>query len=271
MELILLGSGAVRLDLQRWGPAQVVRVGNETLLFDCGRGASMRLAQAGIPLPSIRKVFFTHQHYDHNCDFPYFFLTSWVLGRDVPLEITGPRGTQAFCDGLFKHAYRDDILSRLHHPRYSAAGCEYRVRDVYEDELTLTGDGYSIRMVHVLHKAHILDNLAFRIDCAGKSIVVVGDTTVCESLMQLAEGADLLVHECSFPAAVLEREHWGAFHTAPADLGRWARERGVKKLVLKHFCLRPGVVEMAPLVAEVRETFGRDGLIVGEDLLRLEV
>lgn len=91
MKFILLGSGAVRPDLQRWGPAQIVQVGGENLLFDCGRGATMRLVQAGIPLVSIRKVFFTHHHFDHNCDFAYLSLTSWLLGRDVPMEV-GVRG-----------------------------------------------------------------------------------------------------------------------------------------------------------------------------------
>ena len=69
MKLILLGTGAVRPDLQRWGPAQVVQVAGENLLFDCGRGASMRLLQAGLPLESVGRVFFTHHHYYHNCDF----------------------------------------------------------------------------------------------------------------------------------------------------------------------------------------------------------
>jgi ribonuclease Z len=207
MKLILLGSGAVRIDLDRWGPAQVVQVNDESLLFDCGRGATMRLAQANIPLPSIRKVFFTHLHYDHNCDFPYFFLTSWVMGRDFPLEITGPRGTQAFCDGLFKQAYREDIESRRGHLKFSSAGDQYSVREILEEEFTLQGKGYTIRMVHVKHRPP-LDNLAFRIESAGKSVVVVGDTTQCEPLMNLAKNADVLVHECSFPAEVLKKEDW---------------------------------------------------------------
>jgi len=194
-----------------------------------------------------------------------------VLGRDFPLDVIGPRGTEAFCDGLLRHAYRDDILSRKCHPNYPAAGCEYRARDVLEDEWTFEGEGYRIRMAHVLHKPHILDNLAYRIEAGGKSVVVVGDAVPSESLLRLAEGADLMVHECSFPSAVMEREKWGSFHTAPAELGRWAKERGVKRLMLKHYCLRPGVVELDPLVEEVRETFGSNGLIVGKDLMAVEV
>lgn len=271
MKLILLGTGAVRVDLDHWGPAQVVQVGDEYLLFDCGRGASMRLTQAGIPLHRIRRVFFTHHHYDHNCDFAYLFLTSWVLGREQPMRVFGPRGTEAFCEALFRHAYRDDIESRRQHPRYSARGCEYEARDLVEERWTYEGPDYRIDAVHVLHKQPILDNIAYRIEAGGKSVVVVGDTTLCDSLMCLAEGADVLVHECSFPSEVLERESWGAFHTAPRDLGLWARQRGVKRLVLKHFCLRPGVVELPDLVAEVQETFGADGLVVGEDLMSLDI
>ncbi|MBT3374846.1 MAG: MBL fold metallo-hydrolase [Lentisphaerae bacterium] len=271
MRFTLLGSGAVRVDMDHWGPAQVVEVNGEALLFDCGRGASMRLTQAGFSLLDIKRAFLTHLHYDHTCDFPYLFLTSWVMGRDVPMEVVGPRGTQAFCDGLFKEAYREDILTRRGHSSYTPQGCEYDVCEVTDDEVCIEGPGYVIRIVHVQHKSHILDNLAFRIEANGRSIVVVGDTTVCDALLELATGADLLVHECSFPSAILERENWGAFHTDPRELGRWARERGVKKLLLKHFCLRPGVVELEPMVVEVREEFGSAGLIVGEDLMSLEV
>lgn len=272
MKYTLLGSGCVRPTLDRWGPAQIVEVAGRRLLFDCGRGASMRIVEAGIPLESVEDVFFTHHHYDHNCDFAYFFLTGWVLGRNVPLRVIGPRGTEAFCDGLFNTVYRDDINTRRFQPVYarSPLGCAYEARDVLEDTLTLEGDGYRIRMVHVLHKSHILDNLAYRIEAEGKSIVVVGDTQVCEPLLRLAEGADLMAHECTFPTARVRSGEWASFHTAPAALGRWAKEAGVKRLVLKHFAVQEGV-EVEPMAEEVRAEFGDEGLIVGEDLLTVEV
>jgi len=270
MKYILLGSGAVRPDPARWGPAQVVQVAGENLLFDCGRGATMRLLQADIPVQSIRRAFFTHHHFDHNCDFAYFFLAGWTLGRDFPLEIIGPRGTCAFCDGLFREVYRDDIDSRRHHPQYAGRGCEYQCRDVIEDEFVFEGKDYRIRMVHVLHKQQILDGLAFRIEAEGKSIVVVGDTALCPALQDLAAGADLLAHECTFPTERIEKGSWGAFHTPPRDLGRWARERGVKRLLLKHFAVQPGVTVEA-MTEEVRSEFGKDNLIVGRDLLTVDV
>ena len=270
MRFILLGSGAVRPTLSHWGPAQVVQVAGENLLFDCGRGASMRLVEAGIPLTAIRRMFFTHHHYDHNCDFPYLFLTSWVLGRDFPMEVYGPRGTVEFCDGLFQRVYREDIATRREHPLYSARGCEYAARDVLEEEWTLEAEGFRVRMVHAVHKSHIIDNLAFRVEAEGKAIVVVGDTMVCDSVKRISQGADLLVHECTFPTERIESGNWQGFHTPPRELGHWAKACGVKRLVLKHFALQEGVAIEA-MAEEVREGFGPDGLIVGEDLLTLDV
>jgi len=270
MKLILLGSGAVRCDLERWGPGQVVEVAGERLLFDCGRGATMRMQQAGIPWHAIRRVFFTHHHFDHNCDFAYFFLTGWVLGRDFPLEVFGPRGTRQFCDGLLRTVYADDIRSRQGHPQYCEHGSECVAHDVLEDAWTFQCEGCRIRAVHTIHKSPVLDNLAYRVEAEGKSIVVAGDNVLCESLMKLAEGCDLLVHECTFPTERLLRAKWDAFHTPPRELGRWAKERGVKRLLLKHFAVQKGVA-VEPMVAEVRETFGDDGLIVGRDLLEVEV
>jgi ribonuclease Z len=270
MRFTLLGSGAVRPDLERWGPAQVVQVANESLLFDCGRGASMRLVQQGFALESIRRVFFTHPHYDHNCDFAYLFLTGWVLGREEPVQVVGPRGTQAFCEGLFNGVYKPDIDSRRFHPLYSERGCAFEARDVLEDTLTMEEGTHRIRIVHTLHKPHILDSLAYRVEADGKSVVVVGDTTPCPALRDLAEGADLLVHECTFPTERIEQHHWGGFHTSPGELGRWARERGVRRLLLKHFAVQPGVTVEA-MVDEVRSEFGEERILVGEDGLSVDV
>jgi ribonuclease BN (tRNA processing enzyme) len=230
----------------------------------------MRLVQAGIPVPEIRRVFFTHHHFDHNCDFAYFFLAGWTLGRGHPLEVYGPRDTERFCDGLFKEVYREDIRTRIIQPTYPRGGSEYRARDVIEDEWALEGPGYVVRAVHTIHKPQILDNLAFRVEAGGRRVVIAGDNVVCESLMDLAEGCDLLVHECTFPTERIEQHKWGAFHTSPRELGRWARARGVKKLVLKHFAVQPGV-EVEAMAAEVRAEFGGENLVVGRDLLELEI
>ena len=270
MKFKLLGSGAVRPDLERWGPCQTLEVNGETLVFDCGRGASMRLTEAGICLSSIKRLFFTHHHYDHNCDFAYLFLTGWVLGRDFPMEIVGPRGTEAFCRGTLEELYREDIATRKAHVHYNQTGCTYSVRDVTDDEWNFAQNGWSISAIHVPHAPAVLDNLAYRVQHEGKTVVIVGDSMPCEQLMQFAAGADLLVHECTFPHDYMVAREWDSFHTSPKELGRWAKTMGVKKLLLKHFAVQEGVT-VEDMVAEVASEFGRDGLITGADLMDVEV
>ena len=70
--------------------------------------------------------------------------------------------------------------------------------------------------------------------------------------------------------ARIEQGKWGGFHTSPKALGRWAKEAGVKKLVLKHYAIQKGVT-IEPMAEEVRNEFGPDGLVVGHDLLTIDV
>jgi len=80
--------------------------------------------------------------------------------------------------------------------------------------------------------------------------------------VELAQGADLLILESSFPD-----EDPCEGHLTPSLAGRMAALAGVKRLVLIHFypeCLRTDVS------AQCRKTYQGE-LILGEDLLLLRV
>jgi ribonuclease Z len=66
--------------LEQFGASILVEAGGERLLFDCGRGATLRLAQIGVPLGSISRLFLTHLHSDHVMQIPDLLLTGWVGG-----------------------------------------------------------------------------------------------------------------------------------------------------------------------------------------------
>src|SRR4051794_14390479 len=71
LKVILLGSGAgPRVSLQQYGASTLVEAGGQRFLFDCGRGATMRLAEAGVPIGAITRVFLTHLHSDHVIQLP---------------------------------------------------------------------------------------------------------------------------------------------------------------------------------------------------------
>ena len=79
LKVILLGTGVGPLvNLQQFGASTLVEAGGERFLFDCGRGATMRLTQVGVPIGSISRLFLTHLHSDHVIQIPDLLLTGWA-------------------------------------------------------------------------------------------------------------------------------------------------------------------------------------------------
>ena len=96
LRVVLLGTAVgPRVDLEQFGASTLIEAGNVRLLFDCGRGATFRLVQVGVPIGAISRLFLTHLHSDHVIQIPDLLLTGWVGGtRTIPLEVWGPTGTR---------------------------------------------------------------------------------------------------------------------------------------------------------------------------------
>ena len=121
---------------------------------------------------------------------------------------------------------------------------------------------------------------AYRFDTPDRSLVISGDTAPSPALVELAKGADVLVHEVLYlpavermagnePQAKRLREHLVASHTPSGELGRIAAQAGVKTLVLSHFV--PGddpSITDAMWTAGVRDHF-KGKVVVGRDLMVL--
>ena len=72
-----LGTGAPVLDPNRFSQSILVEAAGHQLLFDTGRGAVLRLVQAGVQPAVVSQLFFTHYHSDHTVGFADFWLSSW--------------------------------------------------------------------------------------------------------------------------------------------------------------------------------------------------
>jgi ribonuclease Z len=111
LRVVLLGTEpGPTVTLDQFGVSTLVEAAGMRLLFDCGRGATFRLAQANIPLGSITRLFLTHLHSDHIVQIPDLFLVGWS-GRNVPLEVWGPEGTREMMRAL-QQAFAFDIRMR---------------------------------------------------------------------------------------------------------------------------------------------------------------
>jgi ribonuclease BN (tRNA processing enzyme) len=278
--LILLGTkGGPRVTTgERSNPANLILVDGIPIIIDCGYGTAARLVAAGVGLEELRYIFITHHHSDHELDYGPLVYSGWMAGLATQVDAYGPTGMDELTDGFFEYMRQDievrivdegrpDIRNLLVPHSFDGPG------------VVLETPQFRVTSARVLHPP-ITEAYAYRFDTADRSIVISGDTTYAPSLIELARGADVLVHEVMYVpglesilsrvtnAATL-REHLMASHTTTEDVGRVAAAAGVKTLVLSHVV--PGD---DPSITDAQWTEGvrrhYDGeIIVGRDLMEI--
>jgi len=201
------------VNLQQFGASILVEAGGERFLFDCGRGATMRLTQMGVPIGSISRLFLTHLHSDHVIQIPDLVLTGWAGGRrTIPLEVWGPDGTRNMMDHI-QQAFSFDIhMRRDVDEKLPAAGIQVVSHDVKQG-VVFDERGVKITAFLVDH-GPVRPAFGYRIDYRGHSVALSGDTRVSENLIRYAQGVDVLIHEGIDPDELRNR----ANHPTPAVL-----------------------------------------------------
>jgi ribonuclease Z len=192
MRVTLLGTGTPFPITERFGSAILVEAAGKRMLFDCGRGAVIRLAQAGVSPREIDGLFFTHLHSDHVVGLPDLWLSGWFLGREGPLPVWGPSGTRSMAKHLLQ-AFAFDIRIRQAAPDYlPAKGAEIDAKEVEQGKLY---DDSSVRVsAFLVDHGPVKPAFGYRLDYAGHSVVISGDTKFCQNLLDFASRADCLIH-----------------------------------------------------------------------------
>jgi ribonuclease Z len=259
--------------MNRFGPSTLVEAGGQKFVFDAGRGALQRLTQLKVSWRDVQGVFLTHLHSDHVVGFPDLWLSGWLTaGRDVPLLVWGPRGTKKMMSHL-EQAYEFDIEIRQSDERASADGAIILATDIAEG-FVYEKNGVKISAFEVDH-APVKPAFGYRIDYAGRSVVLSGDTRFSENLIRHAEGVDLLVHEVAAPetfqrAGVSSELAMTivAHHTTAERAGELFSRVKPKLAVYSHI-VRPSATEQ-DLIPPTRRTYAGP-LELGEDLMVIEI
>ncbi|HEY8612676.1 MAG TPA: MBL fold metallo-hydrolase [Roseomonas sp.] len=297
LRLTMLGTGAALLDPARAQTSLLVTVdGRDHLLLDCGNGAARRLVEAGVSPSEVDRVLLTHLHVDHTADLASFTIGAWMLNRPEAFRLYGPAGTRRLISHLLEGgAFDIDIRARAGYP------LRQRNLTVLRPEITEYGPGVIIDEPGLRVTAGLVDHIpeeispcyGFRIEAGGRVIAFSGDTTPTATMVELARGADVLVHDCTFPEAFLEHRRQSGVgtsaHTSPRELGRISAEAGVKLLVPSHFghfdttspvLLRcaaahlpaelAGPHQIDAMIQDIRESFAGP-VLPARDLLRIEL
>lgn len=208
LKVTLLGTG-VGIPQPGRSQSSLLIEDEQKLLFDCGAGTLWRLTEAGVSMHDIDTVILTHLHLDHVSDL-LALVNARYLMKLPGLNVYGPEGTEKY----FK----------IMHSAYP-----YLEKMEVSDHDLLPGETFSLKGFEISTAVakHSVTSLGYRMKSGSKIVVYSGDTEPSPEIAALAEGADLLINECSFPEPFEVTNH-----TTPIKLGNMIR--GVKRIVLTH-------------------------------------
>jgi ribonuclease Z len=300
--LTFLGTGSGVPTLQRNLACVALQREGELFLFDCGEAAQIGMRRAGLGWSRLAAIFISHLHGDHVTGLPGIMMSLQMIDREAPLMIVGPPGVEGWirCFRRSLHtgfAYEVRVVETdqpgmvLETPEYQVecAPLEHRLfclgyalrerprpgrfsveaaaalgvpmgalfgRLQRGETIEVTdeqGQTRTVRPEQVLGPSR-----------PGLAVAYCTDTRPCAAAIELARGADLLIHEGTFDATLAE-EAAAKGHSTVADAAQIAREAGARRLVITH--ISPRYADVSPLKAQARAIFPEtqiawDGMVV---------
>jgi ribonuclease BN (tRNA processing enzyme) len=187
MRLTIVGSGDAFGSGGRFNTCFLLETAKGVLLVDFGASSLVALKAREIDSNRVDGILLSHLHGDHFGGLPFLLLDAQFLARrERPLLIAGPPGTHARLDQLLEVFFP---LSTLNKWRFSWEVMEIEVGSTSEVH------GHSVGTAEVLHFSGA-PSMALRISDGEKVFAYSGDTEWAETLVPIAEDADLFIVEC---------------------------------------------------------------------------
>ncbi len=209
--------------------------GQVPIIFDLGTGLTpLGEHLGGMATPVRASVLLTHLHWDHVQGLPFF---TPLHNPDSLLDVYGPRQPEgALCD-VFGELMRPPFFPI----RADELRGDLRWHDIVDDDLPVGQAKVRSRLVR-----HVGATLGFRVDWNGGSVAYISDhgqgcgdhrrdDFVPREVLELCDGADLVIHDAQHTFGEFERKRgWG--HCTHDYALHVAREAGARQLALFHHC-----------------------------------
>lgn len=223
----------------------LLETGERNLLLDCGATALLAMQQQNVDPMSVDHILISHLHGDHFGGVPFVLIhAQFVARRTRPLTIIGPSGTEDRIEAAIAVLFPDlvDIAWRF----------SLEIVELEAGE-TRTVDGLSISSWLVDHPSGA-PSLAFRLQSHDKVLAFSGDTRWTEVLVDVADGADLLIAEChGYRPNGVPHLDWQTLTTQVPRLR-------AKRILLTH--MSDDMLNRLPTLDHSRFEFAEDGLTV---------
>jgi ribonuclease Z len=303
MELFFLGTGAGMPSKQRNTSSLIVNLSAEQggyWMFDCGEATQHQLLKTSIKPRKINKIFITHLHGDHIYGLPGFLGSRSFLGGEDELIIYGPVGIKEWIMTSLRltkthltyplkiEEIEEGVVYEDDQFRVSSLELEHVIQcfgfrieqkplpgKLLVDKAFSSGvpkgpllkklkDGEDVKLDDgsIVYSKDVTGN-----EQKGFTIAVLGDTKYCVAAVELAEGADILVHEATFDNETGElASEYG--HSTISDAARTAKEANVKALIANHISARFLQADLAKLQEQGSMIFRN--VHIAEDLSHFE-
>lgn len=249
-ELIFLGTGAAVPDRAHHNTHLAILNQSRVVLIDCGSSPSIRLAEAGIDIEEVGDIILTHFHPDHVGSLPLLLMNMWLMGRQKALRIYGLHHCLERVEDVMGF-YQWENWPHFFPVTFHRLPEREQVQIIGHDDLK----------IYVSPVRHVIPTIGLRVEIGDRKKVLAYscDTEPCPEVVNLAEGAEILIHEAT-----------GADvgHSSASQAGEIAAQAGVQTLYLVHF---PTVdLDKNKLVDEAADSYSGK-IIVPDDLDRLKL
>ena len=275
MAVTLRGTGSPDPRPDRFGMSTLVQAGGLNLVFDAGRGCTVRLRQAGVASGKVDALFITHFHSDHLNGLPDLWLTGFLSpycgARRQPFELRGPQGIGRIATTM--HAtFADDVRTREEDEHVPEDRTLIAAHEFAADGVVFERSGVAVTAFEVNHGPLIKPAYGYRVDHAGRSVLLSGGHEVRrEPDRARARGGP----DGARGRRRAEILHGRALH--PGDHGTPHHARAGRHGVQPRLAVFSHIVQLTddklprPGMAEIEEgarTAWSGGLLVGSDLDR---
>lgn len=291
-DLTILGCSSQQPTRFRNHGAYLLRWNGEGFLFDPGEGTQRQFILANIAPPVVNRIFISHFHGDHCLGLGSILMRLNLDKVLHPIHCYYPASGKKYFDRLRYCSIYHEMITVIEHPVYEeglvedtgaftieARFLEHGVENIgwriteastrkYEND-KLGSFGIKGHMVKELQRLGYIDLNGRRVTIdevswirQGDTFAIVIDTLPCQSAIETARNANILLCESTYleEHRELARMH---NHLTAKQAAEIARNANAKELILTHFSAR--YQNLKPFELEARAVF--PNTFIADDLI----
>lgn len=289
-ELRILGSNSATPAHGRHLSAQILTIGTDVFLIDCGEGTQFQMLKFHVKRHKINHIFISHLHGDHIFGLIGLLMTYDLSGRTKPLHIYSPAGLQKIIEIQLNTELEFPLYFHVTDPSESTLIFENNQVEVTTIPLIHRVPCHGFLFTEKPHKANILKekieayNIPYQaipaiknggdyttedgrliphteltqVAAISRKFAYCSDTMYSEAILPLIKGVDILYHEATFMHDLLPQAQ-KTMHSTAQQAARIAKKAKAKQLILGHFSSRYD--DLSPLLEEAKAIFESTTLV----------